>query len=90
MHFSWVFILFCGLSRCYFSAGGGGVARQSADSSLKIIAESSREMRRKSPPSRVKNCIDVCMNVHGCGQVGKQNMIERMITLGNKLFLIFW
>jgi hypothetical protein len=52
---------------------------QSAHISLKIIAENSGEMRRQSQPSRVKNCIVACMNVRGCGQVGEQNMIERMI-----------
>jgi hypothetical protein len=53
--------------------------RQSAHSSLKQFAKNSGEMRRQSPPSRVKNCIVACMNVRGCDQVGKQNMIEKMI-----------
>jgi hypothetical protein len=43
-----------------------------------MAAENSGEMRQ-SPPSRVKNCIVACMNVPGCGQVGKQNMIERLV-----------
>jgi hypothetical protein len=44
-----------------------------------MIAENIGEMRRQSPPSRLKNCIDACRNVRGCGQIGKKNMIKRMI-----------
>jgi hypothetical protein len=59
------------------------VGQQSAHISLKLSAAKSREMGRQSPPSRMKNCVVAFMNVLGCGPVGMQNMIERMIMLRN-------
>jgi hypothetical protein len=89
MHFILLAVLICGPSRCCLSWGSitdwvltfrnglGGPAIWSYF--LKNNCWKQREDEDAVFTLTGKNCIVACVNVRGYGQVGKQNMIGRMI-----------